>query len=86
MTAVSVVLPDVTIWKLLTAASMIAGLLLLASSVVLELRENRQARFALLGDFAEFPELHGFDEPRTNPDEVRDAKARADRRGPSSAI
>jgi hypothetical protein len=84
VTAVSVVLPDASVWKVMTGASMFGGLLILALSVVLELRENHQSKFALLGDFAEFSELHAFDDPRTSREEVRDTALRAERSNPSA--
>ena len=65
--------------KALTAVSMLGGLLILAVSVAMEIGENHQASVALFGDFAEFPELHSFDQPRTSSHEVRETPARAER-------
>jgi MFS family permease len=78
LTAVSVVYPMNAV-KLLTAMSLLGGLMILAVSVGMELGENHQAGAALLGDFSEFPELHSFDQPRTDADEVRDTPRRAER-------
>jgi hypothetical protein len=78
LTAVSVVYPTNAAVKGLTAVSMLGGLLILALSVAMELGENHQASVALLGDFAEFPALHSFDQPRTSSDEVRQTPARAE--------
>jgi MFS family permease len=57
LTSMSIVMPTWVFWKLLTAASMVAGLMSLGVALFLEMRENHQARTALNLDFDEFPEL-----------------------------
>jgi len=77
LTAVSVIYPMNAV-KLLTAISLLGGLLILALSVGMELGENHQASVALLGDYSEFPELHSFDQPRTSAEDVRQTPIRAE--------
>jgi hypothetical protein len=57
LTSISIVMSTLVFWKLFTAVSMIAGLMSLAVALLLELRDNHQAKIALKLVFDEFPEL-----------------------------
>jgi hypothetical protein len=57
LTSISILVPTSLAWKVATAISLGAGLLLLGTAVLFEFVENRLARFALRADFDEFPEL-----------------------------